>query len=183
MAVIADAAVAGIDAAGRGHPLRHFIGIEWIRKVDALRMRAEFGVELFENLTPHEALETERVAERKRASLPVEEFVHLKDIGVAPAQALAVAGFDQTEILPDRADGQDPARRPVRSVVSRVAHRPWNWPCGQAWKKCRGTVARRFWPAREVQERESQRFPSMPGDRSRLRCGARAGISRPATQS
>src|ERR1035441_404554 len=78
--------------------------------------------ERFENLTPHEALETERVAERKRASLPVEEFVHLKDIGVAPAQALAVAGFDQTEILPDRADRQDPARRPVRSVVSAKHH-------------------------------------------------------------
>src|SRR5262249_13363736 len=68
-------------------------------------------VEAIEDLPPHEGLEIQRMSVRQEPALPIEEFIHVEGIDVAPTDALAVGNLDHLAVLHDRPDREDQARR------------------------------------------------------------------------
>jgi len=109
VAVVADAAVAGIDAANLADLLADLVGVEGVGDEVVLERRSEILVDGGEQFGTQAGLETEGLGAGERAALPVEELVHLEDPDVGPAEALAVGDRGEQGILGDGADRQDQA--------------------------------------------------------------------------
>lgn len=105
MPVIADAAVAAVDATDGGDFLADLVDAEGMWEMELGRGEAEIFVELGEGAA-HEAFEAERVVDRDGASLPIEELVHVEDVHVPPTDALAIAEGGEDRVVSDRSDGR-----------------------------------------------------------------------------
>ena len=109
MPVIADAAVAHIHAAGSRDRLADRIDAEWMGHM-VLRVRyTQLGIDGREK-APHRPFKAQRMIQRNRTPLPVQELVHLEHVHVAPTEAFAVGDFGQPRILAHRTYRQNQAR-------------------------------------------------------------------------
>ena len=92
--VIADAAVAEVDASGSVDAGLDGVGHEGVGEVELVQRHAQILVDAIDDVAAHEAAEAERVLLVDEASLPVEPFVHLKNVDVLPGNAMAVGQVD-----------------------------------------------------------------------------------------
>ena len=116
MAVVANAAVDRVDAAGLNNGLADCFKIKRIREMALAGRHVQIRFNAPVKIAQHITFQIEGVVRGQRPALPIEKIIHMKDVEVFEAEPLPVDGFGKNLILGGWTTWQNPAERLVSPV-------------------------------------------------------------------